>query len=590
MEFNMDDKIKKALEGLDVPFDATHWQQMADRLDKTSLEIEDTTAENSFDKIFNEKADNIGSGLTSDWGDFAKKLEESEVEGDDTIDAVIAAGLLSATAAAPMDWDSFSEKLDIAEAQDLSADDNIIDQKAKGLDNLESPYKEENWDIMSQRIQEEFSLRRKLIRYRVAEISVMLLAIITLVNFLPKTETGKIKLIEEVKERIIKKSQIQDRETVFEKEPIAALNKQKSKKTEKPKEVGILPNFLENEPVTNYVATGKTISVIAPQMINELDPIASVEPIIDQRNTPSLEPSVSIRMKQKEEEKKNWFNLSLKKKKEEDKDVAADELMKSFVLASLGEKLSKELVAEEEKKLNPSKVKLEHTNVRLAMFTALNLYGVYSPYDRFFNYRPDVVYDKDAGGGILLDFQKNRFHIVTGGAYTPKYYQPNIGSEVVGSFETAYVKEDFSEIQLDILHIPLEVRYDFIQKPKWRVYGGTGASFNFVLNTGYRFQSEILAKSEDADARSIADTQQRNSDFARKDFTEGVVEGGTLPENTVLMVQLGFGAERFFTQRWSVFFETNYQSQFSSRGIGPNENSFRSLSLRLGAKATMFGK
>lgn len=594
MDFNSDDKIKEVLGKLELPFNAAHWEEMSTRLDAEDLSG-DTEDYTEFDQEIASSLGTLEESNPADWNAFADKLDRAENE--DTFDDVIAAGLVGAGLAAGADWAAFSEKLDASEAGDLTTDDNIIDRRARGLENLESSYSEENWQLMRERIQEEFSLRRKLIRYKVAETALMVLAIFTLFNYLPKTEEGKIKLFEEVKQRIVQHKQQPIAETQL---PVEAAKAQqstsKSSDQNSTKAEGEIPNDQDASEsellITNYVATGNTVNFSVPAPIKRFEPIEGVKPTLKKSEyTPELEPTEVI----KEEENSGWFNILKRKdsaaEKEEETAEVKDELMKSFVLAALNRNETKELVVDnEEKKLEPARVQSEHKNVRLGMFTAASLYGVYSPYDRFFNYRPEVTYDADAGGGILFDFQKNRFHIVTGGAYTPKYYRPSLGAEVVGSFETAYVREDLKEIQLDILHVPVEFRYDFLQRPKWRLYGATGLSFNFVLNSTFVIDSQILARNEAADYQDIRNAQEASSNLARKDFEQGVVEGGSIFENTFLTVQLGFGAERFVTQRWSVFFESIYQSQFSRVGIGPNDDSFRSLSLRLGVKATMFGK
>jgi len=303
--------------------------------------------------------------------------------------------------------------------------------------------------------------------------------------------------------------------------------------------------------------------------------------VILKRNTSS------IKLEEKEE-KRGIF--AWMRKEEESKEDQQEEVIKTFLLETIESKKAEALTVEREEVLKASKVKMEHKNVRLAMFTSADLFGVYAPYDRFFNYRPGTAYGANMGGGILVDFQKDRFHVVTGGAYMPKYYQPSLQSEVIGSFETGYLKEDLQEIQLDIVHIPLDFRYDFVQSTKWRLYGSGGAAFNFVLGTAYDIEKKVLARSSSTSEAEIINTKNFSSNLGRKDFTEGVTEGGGLPENTFMTVQIGLGVERFVSQRWSFFFEPMYQQQFSGMGIGPNENSFKTVSLRLGAKATMFGK
>ena len=580
---NMDDKIREALEGMEIPLNAEHWQQFEQKLNASDLSVDDTAGEEVFDSAFAESLANIGAG-GADWDGFVEKLDAAE--NQDPFDAIIAAGLTGAAASASADWGNFEEMLSVAEAADLTADDNIIDKKAQQkLEDYEAPYEPENWALMRERIKDEFSLRRKLIRYRVAEISVMILAIFTLFNYLPKNELGNFIIIEQVKERIKQKvSPLKREDVVLKNMPIASSSK--VDKTENNSNINL--SAFPQEIKTNYVATGNTISVYAGQEVKTFSPLAVLETPLKIQGNVTLEATNTPAIEEKEERKGlfAWMKKDEKPKSE----MNEDETIKSFLLETLESKKAKELLSTEEENLHASKVKLEHKNVRLAMFTSADLYSVYSPYDRSLKYAPGTAYGVNMGGGILFDFQKNRLHIVTGGAYMPKYYQPSQGDEVIGSFETAYVREDLEEIQLDIVHVPLDVRYDFVQGSKWRLYGVAGAAFNIVLGTAYHIEKEVLVSSDDVDRAIVANSRSSSSNLGEKEFSEGFTEGGGLPENTFLTAQLGMGVERFVTQRWSIFFEPVFQQQFLGKGIGPNENSFRTVSLRLGAKATMFGK
>lgn len=585
---DMDDKIRAALGGSEIPFDETQWQQFESILDATNLAVEETPAEQDFDANIATTLSGL-SGETSDWNNFEKLLDKAEAQ--DPFDAIIAAGLTAATVSTGSDWGNFEEMLSAAEAADADADNQILDQKAQqAFDNYEAPYEPENWDLMRERIKEEFSLRRKLLRYKVAEIALMLLAIFTLFNYLPKNELGNFIILEQVKERIQKKITPKKAEAAaLQSAPIAQAKPNQDKvesRTENPVNFDIFSNEIE----TNYTATGNPVDVYSSsQKVNSFSPLTVLEPSLNIDNVVVLEHNTSSSVLQKEKEEKRGI-FAWMRKDEESKEDKQEAVIKTFLLETLESKKAEELTVEKEEVLKPSKVQLEHKNVRLAMFTSADLFGVYAPYDRFFNYSPGTTYGANMGGGLLFDFQKDRFHIVTGGAYMPKYYQPALGSEVIGSFETGYVKENLQEIQLDIVHIPLDFRYDFVQTTKWRLYGSGGAAFNFVLGTAYDIDKKVLARSSNATEAEIFNTNNLSSNLAKKDFTEGVTEGGGLPENTFMTVQVGLGVERFISQRWSFFFEPMYQQQFSGMGIGPNENSFKTVSLRLGAKATMFGK
>ncbi len=587
---NFDDNIRQALGDREMPLAAGASDRFFEKLDAADLSADETGEESAFDRAVAAKAAAPAVTAAPDWETFSEKLDRAE--DADSFDTAVAAGLTAAAAGAAADWSDFAEILDAAESADLSEDGNAIDRSAQQkLEGYEAPYSEENWAIMREKIQEEFSLRRKLTRWKAAEITLMLLAIFTLFNYLPRNEQGNILLIDQVKEEIKKRRAPQNVEQTETESVIIASKSPVSDHTTAQNSVAGVAEKIGNpndNTVTNYTATGNPVSIYAPQ--NEQKSLPPLDVLEAKLKTPT-DPLSDVEVKVEtalQEDKKGFFAWM---KKDEKTPVDEETRMKSFVTEAIAAKKAGDLTAaEEEKKLKPSKVDFPHKNVRLGMYSALDMYGVYSPYDRFFNYRPDVTYGSNIGGGLHFDFQKDRFHLVLGAAYAPKYYRPAIGGEVLGSFTSGYLLEELREIQLDILHLPVEFRYDFLQKSKWRIYGATGVSFNFVLNTNYVIAEEFLTENADNDFSEIQTLQRNNSNLQRKTFTEGVTEGGTLIENTYVKLQIGFGAERFITQRWSVFAEPIYHQQFSRMGIGPNDNSFRTLSVRLGAKVTILGK
>lgn len=584
MDYSFDDIIKKALEQKEVPPAPKHWELMEQLLNTAELQNENTDAEQGFDATTFDKTGNLSATSSPDWDAFESKLNASE--NTDDLDKIIAAGLTDTTVTTTADWNAFEDLLDTVDVQDLASDKNVIDKTAKQkLQNLEKPYQEETWAAMQERIKEEFSIRRKLIRYKVAEGALMVLAIFTLFNFLPKNEIGQIEIVEKVKESILHKT-------------TKANNKVKASTnlSKQDKQVQAPIAFEESQNIIDIVSTAKsntdktelvTSKVTESNTTNSIAKVSTLKQILSTTNDVALQPTT---IPTEKEEKNSWFSFF--KKKEKETELSQEQTIKKFILAALESKKNKEVKPiHEEQELNANEYKSDYKNVRLGMFTAADFFGVYSPYDKFFNYRPGIVYDANMGGGLLFDFQKNRWHIVTGGAFTPKYYKPGIGSEVIGSFSTVYVKEQLKELHLNILHLPLEVRYDLIQKPKWRLYAASGGSFNFVLNASYPKEVNVLAYSGSRlEYEDIQESLMRSSNLERKNFIQGIAEGGSLPDNTFLTLQFGFGAERFFSNRWSMFLEPIYQQQFTKKGIGPNDDSFRSLSLRMGAKVTLFGK
>lgn len=72
-----------------------------------------------------------------------------------------------------------------------------------------------------------------------------------------------------------------------------------------------------------------------------------------------------------------------------------------------------------------------------------------------------------------------------------------------------------------------------------------------------------------------------------KEFPEGLFDGGSLRDNYYLTANLGLGAERFLSSKWSIFLQPNYQHYLMSEGIGVNKDKFYTFSIYLGTKFSL---
>lgn len=139
------------------------------------------TGRNSFDeqiKAALEGLENVPHA--ADWADFAEQLATAEQADappmdDALLDSIVLAGLSGLEVDFdPSSWDALEEKMT---AEDAIDDTQIDDLARQSLHNYEVPYQKSHWEIMAERLEEEFSLRRKLYKYKVLELALMLLFI-----------------------------------------------------------------------------------------------------------------------------------------------------------------------------------------------------------------------------------------------------------------------------------------------------------------------------------------------------------------------------------------------------------------------------
>ena len=142
---HIDEQMRQHLSGLEVGYDPSTWDKLAHRMD--------FEAQESVDDLFKNR---LGG-----------------------VEAPIAAG----------SWAAFEQLIEADEAVSSIEEETQLDNAAyEKLNNLRVPYREDHWALMAKRLEEEFSIRHILYRYKVAEITLMALLLLTVVRFMPMME------------------------------------------------------------------------------------------------------------------------------------------------------------------------------------------------------------------------------------------------------------------------------------------------------------------------------------------------------------------------------------------------------------------
>ena len=90
----------------------------------------------------------------------------------------------------PESWQLFEQRLDAdmagtPEVNDTELDEVVFDK----LHRYQVPYNPNHWHLMSSRLAEEFTLARQIIRYKVLELGLVGLLLLTIVQYLPFQST-----------------------------------------------------------------------------------------------------------------------------------------------------------------------------------------------------------------------------------------------------------------------------------------------------------------------------------------------------------------------------------------------------------------
>jgi hypothetical protein len=136
-ENTMDTRVRQMMEDFEVPYQADSWQKMAEKLD--NLDAQDA----DFDLTLKNRLEN------------------------------------TALSTPPSRWDLMRQHLDDLDSQDAKFDDMLRTK----VEQTYAKYQSKHWEMMSRRLDEEFSWKARIMRYKVAEVALLLLVIFTVFNY-----------------------------------------------------------------------------------------------------------------------------------------------------------------------------------------------------------------------------------------------------------------------------------------------------------------------------------------------------------------------------------------------------------------------
>ncbi len=178
----IDDQIRAALEHFEQPYNAEHWHDMNAQLDAL------TAADVAFDTSVRGRLADISAVPMADaWSKMAEKLDNLDA-AEVSFDAALR-GRLADVAATPQmgDWSKMAAALDSFDDTESEFDD-VLRRK---LENIAGKYPN-HWAMMNERLDREFTLRGKIVRYKVIEAALILLALFTVINTIDKNTEGSL--------------------------------------------------------------------------------------------------------------------------------------------------------------------------------------------------------------------------------------------------------------------------------------------------------------------------------------------------------------------------------------------------------------
>ena len=477
--------------------------------------------------------------------------------------------------AEPSDWGRMEELLDKAqgnapELEDVYLDSVVYDR----LHDMEVPYEPEHWQLMKERLNDPYALRRRLVKYKVAEVSLILLFIFTLFQYLPfeskkghKNNFAPIAQEQHLDKTETTTSQAEQALVLSTEELEATTSNDPARDTQ-----GSVDNGNSNTTgqLASASASYQATPVVTPNKNQEKDNIVAA----------STAPLTTATLNQLSRKVQDFPVADQPELEQKEYSFLDDE-----ILADL-QKIPQELLKPKEKKdwkcifcnLNGP------LRVRIGMMIGPDADYVMTPYDTRYNKAAFNQYSLGYSGGISLGLKYNRWELETGAIYSAKSYSPRNVYEVNGSFvQGGYTRQGLVSSEVDVLRIPLHLRYNILNHRKWNFYAISGASVNMAVETLYLYSTHDHGQSNTRDFGP-----SRNNELANQiDDYDGILEGGNLLDNTFLTANIGLGIERHFNNsRMSVFLQPIYQHQFS-RGLGPQMDQINTISILTGARVTL---
>lgn len=490
------------------------------------------------------------------------------------------------------DWSAFEEQLDAAEALDAGPAeagprevDEVIFAK---MHQYEVPYEPAHWARMEAKLNEWFTWPQYVLRYKTMELALFLLLFITCWQYLPKLGT-----------------------------PVAGSPPaERSDYTDVPADH---QSVQETPAEIQELPTGNTTSGLNQLADEQGQPPAEAY----KRNnllTASVlsEPgSETTAQGTKEGNSRTWTPLPLLSGTERPQSLRSNTVAEASELpfpaimspvaateddgpydlaaAALLPGLPFEALAEPEADLGETKVRRRKKRPALlvGMFGSADYNHILVPASS--EKRLTESLERAAigyGGGLSLSADFGRLEVETGAIYAARYYPVGI-VYVRGSLLSGLRGDELRTTELNMLSIPLHVRYDYFQHNKWRAYVLGGGSVQVAFQTNYYTaeapQFDFLpampppVTDGPAGGESEIDRIRRNG--------QGWFEGGNFKDNAYLTLNFGFGAERYFSERWSLFVQPVYQHSVhyfkNIDGLGPNNDRINSLSVLIGTRVRL---
>lgn len=202
-------------------------------------------------------------------------------------------------------------------------------------------------------------------------------------------------------------------------------------------------------------------------------------------------------------------------------------------------------------------------------------------------------YSLGYGGGLSVGLDKGTWELETGAIYAARKYPVDVIYRY-GSLTDGIFGSEIQDGELNIINVPIHFRYNFLRKNKWRFYGIAGGSLQIAFQTNYFVVDapQDLQYQPDPTSPPLLPMPGPESEYSIEQLKKesvGLFEGGAFNDNAYISGNVGLGVERYVNEQWSIFSQPVYQYSlhYFREGVGPNKDGINSLSILIGTKVRL---
>jgi len=224
-----------------------------------------------------------------------------------------------------------------------------------------------------------------------------------------------------------------------------------------------------------------------------------------------------------------------------------------------------------------------YVSVAIGPRTAL----VNSPFDPVYNVDPTSTFNTNWGVTAKMHKEIGNVELSTGLGYQTTSYQPFLVNERYNANEQQFGEIGLENIRFQTVNVPVGVKYNIVDQPKYQIYATAGVDVNFVAAATYDIRDEVVGRNgprpSSFGSPNNSSVNER-SKLSEKDFNEGLLNGGAFRDNIFATANLGVGVVRSVGESTSIFVEPKYSHFVNSNGIGPNNDRVHGISLDIGVR------